>query len=242
MRYAIFSDIHSNLEALEAALLDSQNEHINVYLCIGDIVGYGANPNECLKIAKGLFSASIAGNHDWGVVGLLSVEYFSDYAKAGIYWTQGNLGVEGNNFLKSLKLTFERENFILVHGTLDRPKRFDYMVDPDDAQRSFLFLERDICFIGHTHMPGTFTKSPDGSICYSRIGLVKIESANKYIINVGSVGQPRDADPKASYCIYDTDRKQAKIKRVSYDVETARKKIIEAGLPRFLGDRLLIGT
>lgn len=241
MRYGIFSDIHSNLEALNAAVDAYKKEKIDKYLCIGDVVGYASNPKECIEIINTLAMITIAGNHDWASVNLFSVDYFNPNAQDAIFWTRRNLDDSSRNFLESLKLVYKNEYLTLVHGTLDNPGDFNYMTDGYIAQESFRLLETNICFVGHTHVVGTFIKDKFGRIHYRQDDSVDINPDNKYIINVGSVGQPRDSNPKASYCIYDTDKKEVLIKRIDYDIETARKKIIDAGLPKFLGDRLLSG-
>ena len=128
-----------------------------------------------------------------------------------------------------------------MHGTLDNPQEFKYLTDCYLAQESFKLLETRICFVGHTHKPGTFIQEETGLIGYARDTLIRIKDEFKYMVNVGSVGQPRDRNPQAAYCIYDTDKKEVQIKRINYDIEAARKKIISAGLPQYLGDRLLVG-
>lgn len=241
MRYGIFSDVHSNLEALDVVINAYKYEGIDKYLCIGDVVGYATCPNECIEKVQQIAMVSIAGNHDWGSVDKLALEYFTPNAKKGVVWTKQNLGEEGRNFLEGLKLTYQNEDLTLVHGTLNNPQEFNYLTDGYLAEECFKLLETRICFIGHTHKPGTFIQEENGLIGYAQDTLVKIKDEFKYMVNVGSVGQPRDRNPKASYCVYDTDKKEVQIKRISYDIEAARKKIISAGLPRFLGDRLLIG-
>lgn len=241
MRYGIFSDVHSNLEALDTILDAYQKEAIDTYLCVGDIVGYAANPKECIEKVKKSAMITVAGNHDWAAVNLFSVDYFNPVACEAIFWTRRNLDDPDRYFLESLKLVYKNEDLTLVHGTLDNPRDFNYMTDGYIAWETFRLLETNICFVGHSHVAGIFIKDKDDRITYREDNSVDIEKEKKYIINVGSVGQPRDGNPQACYCIYDTDKKEIQIKRISYDVQTSRKKIIDAGLPRFLGDRLIIG-
>jgi len=241
MRYGIFSDIHSNLEALEAVIQAYKKEDIDKYLCVGDIVGYATNPGECIERIKALTMTIVAGNHDWASVNLFSTDYFNPLAKEAISWTQRNLDEGGRYFLEQLMLIYKNEDLTMVHGTLDEPGDFNYMTDDDIAFRTFELLETDICFVGHTHVPGVFIKSENNHIRYREDNNTNIKEDSKYIINVGSVGQPRDGDPKAAYCIYDTDKKNIQIKRVNYDTQTTRKKIIAEVLPRFFGERLIIG-
>ena len=241
MRYGIFGDIHSNLEALEAVIEAYQKEHIDKYLCAGDVVGYATNPKECIDKVKTLAMITVAGNHDWGSVDLFSADYFNPNAKEAISWTKRNLGEQDKYFLESLKLVYKNEDLTLVHGTLDNPQDFNYMTDGYIAEETFRVLETNICFVGHSHAAGIFIKDKDDNLYYLEEQYIDIKDANKYIVNVGSVGQPRDGNPQGAYCIFDSDKKGVRIERISYDIKTARKKIIKAGLPKFLGDRLVIG-
>ncbi len=241
MRYGIFSDIHSNLEALDAVIEAYRKEKIDRYLCVGDVVGYASSPKECIEKIRMLAMITVAGNHDWASVNLISTDYFNPLAKEAVFWTQRNLDEEGRYFLEHLMLVYKNEDLTMVHGTLDEPGDFNYMTDGYIASRTFELLETNICFVGHTHVPGVFIKSKDSRIRYQEDSNINIKEDSKYIINVGSVGQPRDGNPKAAYCIYDSDKKNVQIKRISYDIQTVRKKIIAGGLPRFLGERLLIG-
>lgn len=241
MRYGIFSDVHSNLEALQAVVASYANEEIDQVLCAGDVVGYAADPNECVKIIGSLAIATVAGNHDWAVVDLFSLEHLNPFAQAAVIWTRRHLKDTEARSLKALDLVFANEDLALVHGTLNNPQDFNYMTDEYMAEESFSRLKAPVCFIGHTHQPGVFVQDKSGALEYRQSETLKMNAESRYIINVGSVGQPRDGNPKAAYCIYDTDKKEIQIKRVRYDTETARKKIINAGLPQFLGDRLLAG-
>lgn len=241
MRYGIFGDVHSNLEALDAVINVYKKESIDIYMCVGDVVGYAADPKECIEKVKSLAMVTVAGNHDWAAVNLFSPETFNPFAKEAILWTRKQLDDGEKDFLETLKLVHKNENLTLVHGTLDSPRDFNYMTDGYIAEESFRRMETNICFIGHTHLAGVYIKEGNDRISYRLDPSFGIKPENKYIINVGSVGQPRDSNHKAAYCIYDSDKKEVQIKRVEYDSKTARKKIIEAGLPIFLGDRLFLG-
>jgi len=242
MRYAIFSDVHSNLEALESVLSACKKESIDQYFCVGDLVGYAANPKECVDIVKSIASMTVAGNHDWASVELAGVEQFNPDAKAAVLWTRKILSQEHAVYLESLKLGFINSDFTLVHGTLDNPREFSYLSSGYMAWETFSLMQTDICFVGHTHVPGVYVKSSKDTVEYrEKIAEVKIEPGKKYIINVGSVGQPRDGNPEASYCLYDADSSQAMIKRVEYDFKSASQKIFDAGLPKALGYRLSMG-
>jgi predicted phosphodiesterase len=241
MRYAIFSDIHSNLEAFNSVLEACKKESVDRYLCIGDVVGYASNPTECIDLVRDAAVVCVAGNHDWAAVNLFSADYFNKEAREAIFWTRRNLDEERRNFLGSLQLVFKNEHLIIAHGSLNSPEEFNYTTDVHAAQESFMLMESNICFIGHTHVPGVFIQDKFGGLSYRSDCDINIKELEKYIVNVGSVGQPRDNNPKASYCIFDTEKKEVRIKRAVYDIEAAREKIINARLPVSLGDRLLSG-
>jgi predicted phosphodiesterase len=241
MRYGIFSDVHANLEALQTVIEAYKKEAIDKYLCAGDIVGYASCPRECIEKVRTLTTVAVAGNHDWASVDLFSVEYFNHAAAKAIAWTKQNLDQDSRFFLQSLKLIYKNEDLTLTHGTLDNPRDFNYMTDGYVAEETFRLLDTNICFVGHTHVAGIFIKDKFGHMDYHEDNSTSIEDGKRYIINVGSVGQPRDGNPDSAYCIYDTDKKEVQIKRVSYDIKAVGEKIIAAGLPRFLADRLLRG-
>ncbi|MFH1440599.1 MAG: metallophosphoesterase family protein [Candidatus Omnitrophota bacterium] len=241
MRYGIFSDVHSNLEALNAVINAYKKEKIDKYLCAGDIVGYGANLHECIAKIKSLVSASVAGNHDRCCAGLFSEKNFSLLAKQAVIWTKKVLAPQEKEYLESLKLTYTNEDLTLVHGSLDTPFDFNYIVNNYDAYETFRLLKTRVCFIGHTHARAVFSMDKNHVVYRLAKDLITLEPDKKYIINAGSVGQPRDGNPKASYCIYDTEKSLVEIKRVSYDARLAGRKIISAGLPHFLADRILSG-
>ncbi len=241
MRYGIFSDVHSNLEALQAVAAAYKKESIDTYLCAGDVIGYAANPKECIEMAGSLARTTVGGNHDWAAVSLFSLEYFNPQARQAIHWTKQNIDEKERQFLKALPLTFENEDLTLVHGTLLNPQDFDYLADEYAAEDTFSLLKTKVVFIGHTHHAGIFIQDKTGALRYQQEPAVRILPENKYIVNVGSVGQPRDGDPQAAYCVYDTEKFEVRIQRVEYDKEMSRKKILEAGLPAFLGDRLFEG-
>ncbi len=240
MKYAIFSDMHGNQEAYESVLNDVAKENPDKYFCVGDIVGYGANPNECLKMTKSLAPVAVCGNHDWASVELTSIEYFNEYARQALLWTSSGLTDEDKDYLRSLHLTYADDDLTMVHGTWMRPENFDYVFDFQTASRMTKMIPTKIGFIGHSHVAGAFFVE-DGQQEYSVQSKIKIERDKSYLINVGSVGQPRDGDRRASYCIWDKDKGTIETRRVEYDIEKAKKKIVEAGLPRFLATRLSEG-
>ena len=240
MRYGIFSDIHSNLEALKGVLEAYKKEQVDRLLCVGDIVGYGANPKECIDIIRDQNITSVAGNHDWGVTDKFSIDYFNPYAKEAVVWTRKAIDMEDSTYLNNLNLIFDDDDFCLVHGALSSPDSFSYIFSLSEANLSFKHMQASVCFIGHTHVPITFEKEKE-NISYTKSYDIDIDPDKKYIINVGSVGQPRDNNPDACFSIYDTVEKNVKIKRISYDIKKAQRKIIEFGLPSFLAMRLGIG-
>ena len=240
MRYGILSDIHGNFEALQAVTDLCKEEGVKDILCLGDIVGYGANPKECLDIIRELKAVCIAGNHDWAVSGKLDPVYFNPVAKEAVSWTQNQLSSEDMDFLNNLGLIFKNDDLILAHGTLNDPELFHYMIHMSDATETFHLMDRPICFVGHTHAPNIIIQTEDEARCDEPLK-VNVDQQRKHIVNVGSVGQPRDGNPMATYGIYDTDTRVVEVKRAPYDVQAAQDKILKVGLPVSLAERLTVG-
>lgn len=241
MRYGIFSDVHSNTEALDAILSFFRKKEVEEYLCVGDIVGYGAEPHECIEKIRALGGKGIGGNHDWASAGTISPNAFNPYAKAAIVWTRDMLGKGDVGFLKSLESVYTDGTITLVHGSLDFPERFQYIFDRESAAATLELLQTRICFVGHSHLPMIVVRSADGKVYLHGGDEVVLEKDFRYLVNVGSVGQPRDGDPRASCAIFDSERSFVEIKRVSYDIASTQRKIIQAGLPSFLAERLAVG-
>lgn len=239
MRYAVLGDIHGNFHALEVVLKQLEGETLDGILCVGDLVGYGANPRECIQAIRDRYSIVIAGNHDWGCVGKTSIEFFNSDAKDSITWTQNALAKEDQTYLSELPLVTEMEDFTLVHGTLYFPEHFDYIQTLYDAHLSFSSLKTRVCFLGHSHIPIVFFN--DDPISYFLEPEIDLSLASKTIVNVGSVGQPRDQDPRASYAIYDQDSGMVYLRRVEYDITATQEAIRKAGLPATNGNRLVLG-
>ena len=237
MRMAVISDIHGNLEALEAVLSYIDNNHIESVFCLGDIVGYGPNPNETVALIAERCAHVVIGNHDHAALGLTSTEYFNDFAKISTHWTSNNLSDENKNYLHALDFTYSADNLLAVHATPSAPQMWHYILSEVDAQHEFKFFDERICFIGHSHFPIIFNDRAG----FTRAPRVKLESGNKFIVNVGSVGQPRDGNPRACFCVYNKDEDLIEFVRLDYDLEKTREKIIRAGLPVFLADRLKKG-
>ncbi len=239
MRFAIFGDIHANLEALQAVLQDAKEQGCTHYVCIGDIVGYNANPHECVELVQSLGCPVIKGNHDEQASSSSSLEGFNPLAEEALTWTRQNLTKEDIAWLNGLKFVRQVRDFTVVHATLDTPHKWGYVFNQLDAAASFSYQHTAVCFYGHTHSPRAFVR--DGTVYSIQFDVIKFEMGKKYFLNVGSVGQPRDGDWRAAYAIYHADRNYAELRRLEYDIETAARKIIDAGLPRRLAERLAQG-
>lgn len=239
MRIAVFSDIHSNLEALEAVLADARERECTQFVCLGDVVGYNANPHECVERVRAMDCPIVKGNHDEQASLIESSRDFNELAEHAIEWTRNNLTEEDKEWLRGLRLQRQVRDFTIVHATLDTPAQWGYVFNNLDAAASFTYQHTAVCFFGHTHVPMAFIR--DEGIKRVRIEQLQIDMTKKYFINTGSVGQPRDADWRAAYCIYHLDKNVVEQRRVKYDLETAQKKIVKAGLPRLLAERLAIG-
>jgi predicted phosphodiesterase len=240
MIYIVLSDVHGNLEAFNAAADSFPDAKEKRFISAGDVVGYGADPNECIEKMVSIGAVNIKGNHDAAVLGEADIAYFNANAAAAVVWTKEKLTKYSTDYLYSLPLVHEEELFTVVHGTLHEPEEFRYMLTNVEAEQTFEVLKKKICFVGHSHVPAVFSLK-DGRISLSFKNKIKLEEDAKYIINAGSIGQPRDGDWRACYCIYDTDKNEIELRRVEYDVKTAQKKILDAGLPGMLADRLSIG-
>lgn len=241
MRYCVFSDVHGNWEAFQAAIAAFARERVDEHIFLGDVVGYGADPRACiaaLRLLKPRIMA--AGNHEWGVLGLLDAEYFNEYALAALEWTRRLLSAEELDYLKSFRLFCESPDLTVVHGSLDQPAMFRYILDRDGAGLSLQLSRTPLCFVGHTHAACVYSLD-GGRVGETRGPKVRIEAGRKYLVNAGSIGQPRDGDPRASYVIYDDAQRTIEIKRVAYDIDAAQKKIVAAGLPAWLATRLAGG-
>lgn len=250
MKYGIFSDIHSNIEALDVVLKEIQKEKVDEIICCGDIVGYNANPEECVSRIVSLGIRSVMGNHDMALVEPTEDRYFNHYGLAAIKWQRSQVTQSNQKFIKELPSKIKvtepnlHDDFQVTHGSLDPQAPFEYIASPLEALRMSELMLKKICFIGHSHISGIFTISPNDKVEYFRASHgheVSIDPKEKYIINVGSVGQPRDRNPQSAYAIYDTEKNKITIKRVDYDIETTISKVMDAGLPLFLADRLRIG-
>lgn len=265
MKFAIISDIHSNLEAYCEVLSSLKKEpHLDRLVILGDIVGYGANPNECVEITRVLSGIGgklsfdmdydddflilsdcqvdvISGNHDWAVIGKLEKSYFNKDARRSISWTDRKLSTTNSAYLESIPLTLEEDDIVFTHSSTVEPQRFKYILNDRDAEMAIDSTSKRLVFVGHSHIPNIFIfdgrVKPGGDEIFD----VEIADDEQAVINVGSVGQPRDSDPRASYCIYDKETGEIKIERIEYDYDTASEKILKTRLPRRYGERILWG-
>jgi predicted phosphodiesterase len=242
MTYAVISDIHGNLEALLSVVeyIESCKEKIGKIICLGDIVGYGADPGECIRITREISDVILAGNHDFAVCELTDIEDFNMYAKEAVLWSRDALSEDEIIFLKGLPLKHEEKTTVFVHSSLHRPESWKYLLSPYDTHIDFRLLEKDVLFVGHTHVPIIFEDNGKNVNTLNSSEL-SLNSRNKYIVNPGSIGQPRDGDPRASFAVYDSDRTYLEIVRINYDIKKAQKKILDAGLPEILATRLGYG-
>ena len=239
MRYAIIADIHANLEAFQVVLEDAKTQKCTHFVCLGDVVGYNANPKECLDLVRDAGMPCVKGNHDEYCSSDTNLEGFNPHAAEAIHWTRQQLTEEDRQWLKELKYIRLVASFQIVHATLDGPQRWGYVFDRLAAAASFTYQNTAVCFFGHTHVPVAFMR--DNMVRGGTYSKFKIEPGKKYFVNVGAVGQPRDNNPKAAYVVYDVDEGTIELRRLEYDIPKAQKKILEAGLPERLAERLAYG-
>ena len=239
MKYAIIADIHGNLEALDAVLKDTREQKCTHYACVGDVVGYGANPKECLDIIRGMGMPCVKGNHDEYCSTEDTLEGFNPHAAEAVFWTRKQLPEDDKQWLRDFKYIRLVGSFSMVHATLDGPQRWGYVFDRLAAAASFTYQNTAVCFFGHTHVPVAFIR--DSVVRGGTYSKFKVEAGRNYFVNVGSVGQPRDGNPAAAYVIYDLGEGSIELRRIMYDIPKAQEKIRAAGLPDRLADRLALG-
>ena len=240
MIVAVLSDIHSNGDALDAVLESARTEGATSWWCLGDVVGYGAEPDKVVDKVRGLEALTVAGNHDWAACGKVSTRQFNKNAALAAAWTAQNTSAENLAWLAALPLVATADHARLVHATPSAPEEWNYCMRIDDAWLEMKAFEEMVCMIGHSHYPGVFEKEGE-EIRYTRAPSLRLREGRQYLVNVGSVGQPRDGDPRAAYALFDTDSRLLRHVRVTYDVEAAQGKILGAGLPPFLASRLAAG-
>jgi diadenosine tetraphosphatase ApaH/serine/threonine PP2A family protein phosphatase len=239
-KIAILGDIHANIDALNVVLDDCRSQGVDEYLCTGDVVGYNARPHECLEIVRSLGCPVVKGNHDDYVSADRDLDDFNPAAAAVVLWTREQLSDEEILYLRGLPFTVTAKGVTLVHATMDRPENFGYVFDHQQAEVNFIQQKTPLCFHGHTHCPMIYEKQMGGVFRIDPQDFT-LRLGRKYFVNVGSVGQPRDGDPRATYVIYEPMEKRLTYRRLEYDIEAAQAKIREAGLPERLAERLATG-
>jgi predicted phosphodiesterase len=238
--YAVISDVHANAEALRSVLRDIRKRRIQNIFFLGDAVGYGPEPNESVGLLQSECKIMIAGNHDLGAVGLADTGSFNEYAGIALAWTKGILTGDNSEILKlsPLKTEIKEIDITLVHASPYEPERWHYLLKLADAEINFRYMHTAACFVGHSHRPFIIEMPSSGELHINKIAMKKREGS-RYIINAGSIGQPRDGDPRACYAVVDDDR--IEMVRVDYDIKYTQKKMSDAGLPQPLIERLSIG-
>ena len=238
--FAVLGDIHANLDALNVVLDDCRSQGVTDFLCTGDVVGYNACPHECMDMIRSIGCPVVVGNHDFYVSSRQNLDDFNPAAAAVVQWTRIQLADEEVSWLRSLPFTHTQMGVTLVHSTMDNPENFGYVFDNLQAEANFLNQKTPVCFHGHTHCPMIYEKSMNGVFRIDAQDF-KLPVGRKYFINVGSVGQPRDGDPRATYVIYDPKERTVRFRRLEYDIEAAQERIRLAGLPERLAARLAVG-
>lgn len=241
MRIAFISDVHANLEALQATLADIDKQKVSKIHFLGDAVGYGCEPNDCVELIHKRCDIKLLGNHDFAALGLQSVECFNDVARASISWSQKELSERSLSLLADFELENINKTFHLVHASPRSPEIWEYILTSRDAQDQFECFEKQLLFVGHSHVPMMFALREGGALSQRTVAETELDKDTRYIINVGSVGQPRDKDPRACYVTLDTSSNVLRYHRVEYDVSKAANQIERNGLPQALSERLLVG-
>ena len=245
MRFGIFSDVHANIEALSAVMEALRQERVDRYYCLGDVVGYGASPNECADIVRRVAEVTILGNHDAAVAGRMDYSYYYEAARQALDTHANQLTPDNMAWLKSLPYKHELNDvgLHLCHGSPLRIEEFEYIFAPEQARECLgMWADLgDLTLIGHSHLCKVFALTPTSVEELPSVDF-KLEKNRKYIVSVGSVGQPRDYDNRASFTIYDSDEKKFYFKRIEYDIESAAEKVLKAKLERNFAHRLYIGV
>jgi len=238
MRYAFISDIHSNLEAFQAVIADMEGQNIEKTIFLGDAVGYGPNPNECVDLLKTVSDVNIGGNHDWAAVDLTNKKYFNPYAFEAISWTAEVLTDENKEFLKNLPSHLLHDEMTLAHASPKEPDEWHYVMNLRDAIDNYSYFETNLCFVGHSHLPVIIEYYDANTLRPCKDQVKRINPQLKYLINAGSIGQSRDGNKDACYLIYDSDQEQTEYRRIQYRVSIVQHKMMDLGLPEYLIDRL----
>lgn len=241
MKLGAISDVHANLEALTAVLDFFRQEGVEQVISLGDLVGYGPDPEACIELLQEVQARVVAGNHDWGVLGKTPISRFNHLAVAAIKWTQKRLKPEHHLFLSSLPLTLNLYSLHLVHASPSTPQNWEYIFTIEEAFSELRACPFEICFVGHTHRPLIVEKPASEPARVIPLPAFSLQPDARYLINIGSVGQPRDGDPRACCAIIDLKRKWVSFHRIPYAITTTQKKLFTFGLPRPLIERLELG-
>jgi diadenosine tetraphosphatase ApaH/serine/threonine PP2A family protein phosphatase len=242
MKYGILSDIHSNLEALDACLASLQKEGVDDHLFLGDAVGYYSQPNETIQRLRSIRCwKSVMGNHDAACLDRLALTAFNPPAADAILWTKNKLDRESWSYLQSLRMREEIGDITLVHASPFQSERWHYLTQEDDLAHNFRYFQGFLCFFGHVHRPFAVEQLSDGSCRFLEGDSWTLDKDRRYLVNAGSVGQPRDGDPRAAHLVYDSSTRRLSVRRTPYDHEKAARLTLEAGLPEYLAKRLLTG-
>ena len=243
MRYAIIADIHSNLTAFHAVLDDiNTQERVDKIWCLGDIVGYGPDPHECIELLRKTDHICVAGNHDRAVIGKMDMTSFNTYAAEAVNWTTGKLSIGDITYLNNLPESIEDDDFLLVHGSPREPI-MEYILSMSVARQNFDCFRTKYCLVGHTHVPKAYSLDEEDNFTATKLlpNVKLITGETRLIVNPGAVGQPRDGNPEASYAIFDNRTKIIQLRRVSYDIRQTQDRIMKSGLPPRLAARLETG-
>jgi len=243
MRYAIVADIHANLAAFTAVLGDIKLKGgVEEVWCLGDVVGYGPDPHQCLELLRQYNHVCVAGNHDWAAIGKIDISNFNSYAAAACRWTAQQLDREDIQYLDHLPLVIQKDDFTLVHGSPRHPIQ-EYLLSTSSAQENFAYFQSQFCLIGHSHVPLIFEYSQSSSCSLSEFpaDTTLTLAQNRLIINPGGIGQPRDGDPRASYAIFDSETKSISHYRTPYDISATQARMTKYRLPMPLVTRLSYG-
>ncbi len=238
MRYAIFSDIHGNLEALEAAVAHAQSSAVDTWVVLGDTLGYGANPNECFEWVLAHAAIHVAGNHERAVSEPELRNWFNPTARTAVEWTAQVLEAKFKDLIPQIPDVLQTPQADFCHSSLHEPSEFPYLFDYEDAVPTFRKMKTPVCFVGHTHLPGCICEGEKSSRSLAP-GIFQLRTGERYVLNPGSVGQPRDGDRRLAFGIYDEGAATFEVVRLEYENTKAADKIRRAGLPRFLAERLL---
>ena len=243
MRYAIVADIHANLAAFTAVLGDIEHRGgVEEVWCLGDIVGYGPDPHQCIELLRKYRHVSVAGNHDWAAIGKIDTSDFNPDAAAACHWTTQQLSPEDVDYINGLPLVIPRGDFTLVHGSPREPI-WEYLLSASSARENLAYFKSQFCLVGHSHVPLIFECNEAGACFLSDFPADTIITLaeSRLIINPGGVGQPRDGDPRASYAIYDSEARTVTHSRVPYDIGITQARMAKHGLPAHLIARLSYG-